>query len=112
MSGKRCRPACLLLRKGNGAVECEVLGRWAWSRGNKRQLGCFVQGLSHVVNLSTFRSQNFGYDYGVTMTDGPLAGLLSRAIVVLDGEGTVVYTEQVPEIVQEPNYEQALAAAK
>ena len=73
---------------------------------------CESEGLSHVVNLSAFRSQNFGNEYGVTMTDGPLAGLFSRAIVALDTEGNVVYTEQVPEIVQEPDYEKALNALK
>ncbi len=58
---------------------------------------------------SDFRT-DFGDVYGVTMADGPLAGLLSRAVVVVDADGTVVYTEQVPEIGQEPDYDAALAA--
>ena len=70
---------------------------------------CGAEGLDDVVTASAFRS-SFGEDYGVTMTDGPLAGLLSRAVVVLDESGTVVYTEQVPEIGQEPDYDAAVAA--
>jgi len=73
---------------------------------------CESEGLENVVNLSAFRSQNFGNDYGVTMVDGPLAGLFSRAVIVTDADGNVVYTEQVPEIVQEPDYENALRAVK
>ncbi len=73
---------------------------------------CETDGLKNVESLSVFRSPAFGKDYGVTITTGPLAGLLSRAIVVLNPEGKVVYTEQVPEIAQEPNYEAALAALK
>ena len=63
-----------------------------------------------VHNLSDFRSGQFGKDYGVEIIDGPLAGLESRAVVVLDEEGTVVYTQQVAEIVDEPDYNAALAA--
>ncbi|HOI31854.1 MAG: thiol peroxidase [Bacteroidales bacterium] len=73
---------------------------------------CSTEGLNNVVNASDFRDGNFGEKYGLTITDGPLAGLHSRAVVVLDEEGKVVYTEQVPEIVQEPDYEAALKAAK
>ena len=58
---------------------------------------------------STFRS-TFGTDYGVTIIDGPLAGLLARAVVVIGADGTVAYTELVPEIAQEPDYDAALAA--
>ena len=57
-----------------------------------------------------FGNAQVGSGYGVTITDGPLAGLLSRAVVVIDEAGKVVYTEQVPEITQEPNYEDALNA--
>lgn len=71
---------------------------------------CSTEGLEDVIPLSTFRDRAFGQDYGVVMTSGPLAGLMSRAVVVLDPEGKVVYTEQVPEIGQEPDYEAALAA--
>ena len=73
---------------------------------------CETDGLKNVESLSVFRSPAFGKDYGVTITTGPLTGLLSRAVVVLDGAGKVIYTEQVPEITQEPNYDAALAALK
>ena len=71
---------------------------------------CSSEGLEDVSNLSAFRGSDFGADYGVTIADGPLAALFSRAIVVVGADGTVVYTEQVPEITQEPNYDAALAA--
>ncbi len=71
---------------------------------------CGAEGLEKVVPVSVFRNPEFGSGYGVTIADGPLAGLLSRAVVVVDESGKVVYTEQVPEITQEPNYEAALAA--
>ena len=58
------------------------------------------------------RERKFGEDYGVTINDGPLAGLFSRAVVILDELGTVIYTEQVPEITQEPDYETALKSLK
>ena len=69
---------------------------------------CGTEGLENVVTLSTFRNQTFGTDYGVVITTGPLVGLMSRAVLILDAEGVVKYTEQVPEIAQEPNYEAAL----
>jgi thiol peroxidase len=71
---------------------------------------CGAEGLKDVVTVSIFRNPEFGSDYGVTIADGALAGLLSRAVVVIDESGNVAYTEQVPEITQEPNYEAALAA--
>lgn len=71
---------------------------------------CEVDGLENVVPVSVFRSPAFGNDYGVTVSTGPLAGLLSRAVVVVNEDGTVAYAEQVPEIVEEPNYDAALAA--
>ena len=71
---------------------------------------CGAEGLEDVTPVSVFRNPEFGNGYGVSITDGPLAGLLSRAVVVIDEAGKVVYTEQVPEIAQEPNYEAALAA--
>lgn len=71
---------------------------------------CTTEGIENVTNTSVFRNQDFGSDYGALIVTGPLAGVLSRAIVILDEEGKVVYTEQVPEIVEEPNYEAALAA--
>ena len=73
---------------------------------------CETDGLKNVEPLSVFRSPAFGKDYGVTITSGPLAGLLSRAIVVIGADGKIVYTEQVGEITQEPNYDQVLAALK
>ncbi len=73
---------------------------------------CGAEGIEGVQALSTMRDEGFGERWGLTMTSGPLAGLLSRAVVVLDAAGKVIYTEQVPEIVQEPDYTAALAAAK
>ncbi len=69
---------------------------------------CGAEGLENVDSVSELRNNSFGDNYGVKIVDGPLAGLLSRAIVVLDENGKVIYNEQVPEIVQEPNYEAAL----
>lgn len=69
---------------------------------------CGAEGLDKVITLSMMRDKQFGTDYGLTIIDGPLAGLLSRAIVILDENGKVVYSEQVPEIAQEPDYEAAL----
>ena len=71
---------------------------------------CGAEGLENVVNLSDFNTGNFGKDYGLEMTDGPLAGLHSRVVIVLDENGIVKYAEQVPEIADEPNYDAALAA--
>ncbi len=72
---------------------------------------CAAEGIDNVETLSDFRG-SFGTDYGVIITDGPMKGLLSRAVIVTDESGKVVYTEQVPEITTEPNYEAALAAVK
>lgn len=72
---------------------------------------CAAEGLNNVETLSDFRG-NFGEDYGVTITDSPMKGLLSRAVIVVDENNNVVYTEQVPEITTEPNYDAALAALK
>lgn len=69
---------------------------------------CESEGIQAVIPLSMMRHQKFGGDYGVKIQDGPLAGLLSRAIVILDEQDRVIYTEQVPEIKQEPNYEKAI----
>lgn len=69
---------------------------------------CGAEGIANVKIGSTFRS-TFGNDYGVNFSTGPLAGLLSRAVVVIDGNGKVLHTEQVGEIADEPNYEAALA---
>ena len=72
---------------------------------------CAAEGIDKVESLSDFRG-SFGEDYGVTLVDGPLKGLLSRAVIVADENNKVLYTEQVPEIVQEPDYEKALNALK
>ena len=72
---------------------------------------CAAEGLDNVESLSDFRG-TFGDDYGVTIEDSPMQGLLSRAVIVADENGKVIYTEQVPEIAQEPNYEAALNALK
>jgi thioredoxin-dependent peroxiredoxin len=71
---------------------------------------CGDEGIENVKTASAFRD-SFGEDYGVTITDGPMAGLLARAIVVIGAAGKVAYTELVPEIAKEPNYDAALAAA-
>ena len=70
---------------------------------------CGAEGIENVKPASAFRS-SFGADFGVTIADGPLAGLLARSVVVVDGTGNVAYTELVPEIAQEPNYDAALEA--
>lgn len=72
---------------------------------------CGAEGLESVVSGSSFRS-SFGKDYGVEFVTGPLTGLLSRSVVVVNEQGEVVYTEQVSETADEPNYDAALAAAK
>lgn len=69
---------------------------------------CTTEGIENVVPASVFRSPNFGKDYGVSMTDGPLKGLLARAVVVIDPKGNISYTELVPEIAQEPDYQAAI----
>lgn len=70
---------------------------------------CGAEGIENVVTASAFRS-SFGEDYGLTITEGPLAGLCSRVVVVIGEDGNVLYTEQVAEIADEPDYEKALAA--
>lgn len=71
---------------------------------------CGDEGLENVVTLSMMRSRNFAKDYGVLIEDGPLAGITARAVVVLDADDKVVYTQLVGEIADEPDYEAALAA--
>lgn len=70
---------------------------------------CGAEGIENAKVGSAFRS-TFGEDYGVTMTDGPMAGLLARSVVVLDADGQVIHTELVPEITQEPDYDAAVKA--
>ncbi|HEX4986914.1 MAG TPA: thiol peroxidase [Burkholderiales bacterium] len=73
---------------------------------------CSTEGLANVVTLSTFRGRDFHSKYGVDIADGPLRGLTARAVVVLDENDKVLYSELVPEISQEPKYEAALEALK
>lgn len=71
---------------------------------------CKTEGVSNVITLSELRDRSFGEAYGCRIVDGPLAGLLSRAVIVLDENNTILHTEQVPEIAQEPDYDAALKA--
>ena len=71
---------------------------------------CTGEKLDNVIPLSIMRSKNFAKDYGVLIQDGPLAGITARAVVVLDADDKVVYTQLVPEIGEEPDYDSALAA--
>jgi thiol peroxidase len=73
---------------------------------------CGAEGLDEVETLSDFRSGDFGRDYKVEIVDGPLAGLESRAVIVADETGKIIYTQQVSEIVDEPDYKPVLAALK
>ena len=72
---------------------------------------CGAEGLERVKSVSDLRDKGFGERYGVKIVDGPLAGLLARAVVVIKG-GKIAYTQLVPEIAQEPDYAAAIAAAK
>ena len=69
---------------------------------------CTTEGIENVIGLSAFRDNSFGENYGVAIADSPLAGLLARAVIILDEQGKVIYTELVPEITQEPDYDEAL----
>ena len=71
---------------------------------------CGAEGLENVINLSDFNTGSFGKDYGLEITDSVLAGLHSRVVIVLDENGTILHTEQVSEIANEPNYEAAITA--
>ncbi|WP_428607046.1 thiol peroxidase [Sedimenticola sp.] len=73
---------------------------------------CETEGLKNVVTLSLMHDQQFAKDYGVLITDGPLRGITCRAVVVVDENGTVTYTQLVPEIGDEPDYAAALEALK
>jgi thioredoxin-dependent peroxiredoxin len=73
---------------------------------------CGSEGLTNVSTASSFRSPSFGSEFGLNLVDGPLAGLLARAVVVLDEQGKVVHSELVGEIAHEPNYDAALNALK
>jgi thiol peroxidase len=71
---------------------------------------CGMEGIENVLPLSLMRGKAFAKDYGVLITDGPLAGITARAVVVLDADNRVLYTQLVPEIAEEPDYDAALAA--
>lgn len=73
---------------------------------------CGAENAKSIIPLSMMRDKNFAKDYGVLMTDGPLAGICARSIVVLDENDKVIYSQLVPEIAQEPDYDKALAAVK
>jgi len=71
---------------------------------------CGMEGIDNVLPLSLMRGKGFAKDYGVLITDGPLAGITARAVVVMDADNKVLYTQLVPEIADEPDYDAALAA--
>lgn len=71
---------------------------------------CGAEGIENVETLSDFRDGNFGENYNLTYIDGPIRGLLARSIIVLDEKGIILHTEQVHEVVEEPNYKAALEA--
>lgn len=71
---------------------------------------CAAEGLENVETLSEFKDQNFSREYHVAMLDGAMAGLMSRCVIAIDENGSVLHAEQVPEIGQEPDYESALKA--
>ncbi|MEH6406197.1 MAG: thiol peroxidase [Leeuwenhoekiella sp.] len=73
---------------------------------------CAAEGLENVINLSDFRSGDFGKKYGLEIAEGAFAGLLSRVVIVVDEDGQIIYEEQVPEIGQEPNYESAIKSLR
>jgi thioredoxin-dependent peroxiredoxin len=71
---------------------------------------CGAEGITNAITLSDFRNLGFGKSYGVDFVDGAFTGLFARAVVVIDGNGKIKYTELVPQIGQEPDYERALKA--
>ena len=73
---------------------------------------CEAEGIENVITASEMRDDSFTSKYDVEITDGPMKGLMSRAVIVLNEDGEVIYTEQVPEIAQEPDYDKALEALK
>lgn len=73
---------------------------------------CGAEGIDKAITMSDFGERTFGKDYQLEITDGPLAHLLSRVVIILDESGTIIYKQQVPEIVDEPDYEAALQVLK
>ncbi len=101
MSTKKFNDAAI-----NGVVTLVISADLPFAQGRF----CGAEGTKNVVTLSTMRGAEFKRNYGVDITDGPLAGVTARAVVVLDENNKVLYSELVPEIKNEPNYEAALAA--
>lgn len=109
------------LDTGTCAASVRAFNQKAASLGNTVILGiskdlpfasgrfCSAEGIDNVITLSDFRS-DFGHQYGVELAEGPLKGLLSRAVIVINPEGKIVYEEQVAELTEEPNYDAALAS--
>lgn len=73
---------------------------------------CGAEGIENVIMLSDFRNNDFVNAYGVLLTDGPLSGLLARSVVVVDENGKIIYTQLVNDIIEEPNYDAALAVLR
>lgn len=73
---------------------------------------CGAEGIENVTTLSAMVGEDFGKNYGVLLTDGPLSGLLARSIIIIDEAGKVIYSELAPEIAAEPDYEKALSTIK
>jgi thioredoxin-dependent peroxiredoxin len=73
---------------------------------------CGAEGIDKVESLSILRNLDFGHDYGLAIKDGPMAGLMARVVIIIDEEGIVKYVQIVPEIGQEPDYEDALKQLK
>ena len=92
----------------NGAVLMVISADLPFAQGRF----CTAEGTKNAVTLSTMRGAEFMQNYGVAITSGPLCGVTARAVVVLDENNKVLYSELVPEIKQEPNYDAALAALK
>jgi thiol peroxidase len=69
---------------------------------------CVAEGLENVISASGFRNPEFGKDYGITVIDGATRGLYSRAVIVIDENASIIYTQQVPEVTEEPDYEEVL----
>ena len=103
MSTKKFNDAAI-----NGVVTLVISADLPFAQGRF----CGAEGTKNVVTLSTMRGAEFKRNYGVDITDGPLAGVTARAVVVLDENNKVLYSELVPEIKDEPNYQAALAALK
>jgi len=92
------------IKKFNNAIVIGVSMALPFSHGRF----CESNGVENVITVSELRNREFGNNYGVRMVDGPLAGLFARAIVVIDESSKVIYTQLVPEITEEPDYEKAL----